>query len=255
MFINESPKFLFSSQRTEAACHALTAIRGTGITVTFDHLKDKIYSQLSLTKDTDSCNYFRGSNLKPGLIMVYLTSFCALTQINVIFFLPKILGEDSKSLDSVDEKSYSSLMVSLIISALFEVPTNIVSGILPNMEVFKRKGSMALGVLVVLLSCGMCLLNSELIFLSFTLIKAFTNLTFTVANLYTAEIFNTDLRTTAVGLNFCVSRLAIIVSFPFFNFMFKEHERLAVGTILFGALVSIGLIAWLEEETFGRKMK
>ena len=42
------------------------------------------------------------SNL--GLITVYLTSFCVLIQINVIFFLPKTLGEDSKSLDSVKKK-------------------------------------------------------------------------------------------------------------------------------------------------------
>jgi putative MFS transporter len=139
-------------------------------------------------------------NIKLSLILFVLWFIVSYVYYGLIYVLPSIyekLELTKKSSEILSSESYDRIVSDIIISCIFEIPSNILNGILPIY--FEKKyiviSSFIGSCLFSFLSCFM----SPLIPIFSSINKGFINTAFTMLYVYTSEAYPTYMRTTSLG--------------------------------------------------------
>jgi MFS transporter, putative metabolite:H+ symporter len=199
------------------------------------------------SEDGSRGNYkdlFNSYNMKTSLILFTLWFIVSYIYYGLIYILPtvyeKITLNEYKS-EKVNDKLYETIVSEIIISCIFEFPSNIANGILPNLV--GRKHTIIYGFIGSGIFSCLCLFSLNMIPLYAGLTKALINISFTVLYIYTSEAYPTYMRATGLGMCNFFSRIGGFTT-PFINgFLVRISNYLPF--LGFGLTSFIGVILTL----------
>ena len=139
-------------------------------------------------------------NLRLSMLLFTLWYIVSYVYYGLIYILPTVyqkLALTEKKSDKLDSKLYDQIVSDIIISCIFEFPSNILNGILPyffekrKIIIFAFLGSGIFSFLSCFMTYSIPLYSS--------INKAFINTAFSVLYIYTSEVFPTYMRATSLG--------------------------------------------------------
>ena len=262
-FTCESPKFLLSKsgkRDTEAYVVIYKLLPNDKKHLLNEEVKRKIskqyYSYMKLdekrSKFKDLFNY---ENLTTSLILFVLWYIVSYIYYGSIYILPNIyknltLTENKTKI--VNEKLYDQIVFDIIFSCFFEIPGNILSGILPNS--IGRKQTIIFGFLLSSIFSILCIFSTFAVPIYSSFVKSLVNVSFIVLYIFTSENYPTYMRVTAMGTCNFFSRLGGFTT-PLINeLLYEIHVYLPfVGftlTSLLGLFLTLKLTDTQHKSTF-----
>jgi hypothetical protein len=256
----ESPKFLLTkkSKRDEEAFEILTKLLPEGEKhIISSEMKRKISLQYALYMQSSNSSskkrngymdLFNPTNIKSSLILFTLWYIVSYVYYGLIYILPSIyeniLMKENHN-RKLDDKMYEKIVADIIISCVFEFPSNLANGILPNL--IGRKWSLIFGFLGSFIFSVLSLFSLNSIPLYSALSKAFINIAFSVLYVYTSEVYPTYMRVTGLGTCNFFSRLGGFTT-PFLNeFLYRIKNVLPFMGFSLASFLGIILTIFLEE--------
>ena len=137
----------------------------------------------------------------------------------LIYILPEIYRELAKEKNENLVKTtnkYDIIISQVMLSCIFEIPSDILTGILPNIKGFGRLGTILLGFVGTFILSFLCIISTNMIPLYSSLIKGFINMSFTLLYVFTLDLFPTYMKTTGLGISNFFSRIGGFTT-PFIN--------------------------------------
>lgn len=191
-------------------------------------------------------------NRKVSIILFIIWFIVSFVYYGLIYILPSVyqkLTLTKHNSKHVDANLYNMIIADIIFSCIFEIPSNITNGILPN--IIGRRSTVALGFFGTGLCLLLCCVTPYSIPLYSSLAKGFINTAFNVLYTYTTEAYPTYMRATALGTCNFFSRIGGF-STPFIcEFLIKIH--FIFPFVIFWVTTVLGFILTLFlEETLGK---
>jgi hypothetical protein len=254
-FICESPKFLLTKngERDEEAYDVIYKILPEDQKYLLSKETKELISFQYRTFMNTECKHknlykemLTGENIKLSIFLFVLWYIVSYVYYGLIYILPSIyekLEFTKKKNENLNTESYDRIVSDIIISCIFEIPSDILNGILPTY--FDKKyiiiGSFIGSSIFSFLSCFMI----PLIPLFSSINKGFINTAFTVLYIYTSEAYPTYMRTTSLGTcNFfsriggfttpfiCEYLLSLNIQAPFIGFGFGSLLGIVITFLL-----------------------
>jgi len=194
---------------------------------------------------------FSSNNLKLSIILFTLWYIVSYVYYGLIYILPSIYQElalTKNNTEHVDYKMYEHIIADIIFSCIFEIPSNISNGILPN--IIGRKTTILIGFIGSFIFSTLCWFSSYSIPFHSSIAKALINTAFNVLYVYTSEAYPTYMRSTALGTCNFFSRIGGFTT-PFINQkLLRIHILLPF--VSFALTSFLGLVlTLLLDETYG----
>jgi len=272
---DESPKYYITQNQFDKAFKTIEELTGEPLS---EQNKSTLIMQSLVPDDQETnsaySNYsdlFSGENKRMILSLFVLWFIVAYVYFGLIYILPTIYedfnknsGKHSSSSDDhvsiksskgIPESEYSIIISYIIVSCAFEIPSDISNGILPNLKILGRKGTIILGFFACVIFSTMSLVHPIFMPLYSSFIKFFINTAFGTLFIYTSEAFPTYLRTTSIGLCNVFSRLGGF-SAPFiFDALFKIANFFPFIGVLTAAFIGLATAISLPFDTLGKVLK
>lgn len=208
-FISESPKFLLTrnGERDDEAFKIIEKIipEDNKFLLNPDtKLKIKQQYRDYMKSDNSSKNnyldLFSNKHIKTSILLFIMWYIVSYVYYGLIYILPAIyekLELSSKKSNIVNKESYDRIVSDIIISCIFEIPSNIINGILP-LFFDKRNIIMWFFLGSGIFSTSCCFLKNSIPILT-SINKACINVAFNVLYIYTSDAFPTYMRATSIG--------------------------------------------------------
>lgn len=258
--IRESPKFLLTVHRNEEAFEIMESLLRDKKYLLTSIMKKDIINQYEefMNNNKDRSNYkdlFNAKNLNKTLLLFVLWYISSYIYYGLIYILPTVyqnLTLNKNKTKIVSKNLYNDIIGDVIMSCIFEFPSNFANGILPNLPLLGRRGTIAIGFLGAYISLMLCCLNPIAIPLFSSIAKAFINTAFNVLYIYTVESYPTYMRATGLGVCNFFARVGGFTT-PFLNELLYKINFI-IPFILFTISSFIGLVitAILPFDTLGK---
>lgn len=267
--ILESPKFLLTKHEDEKAFQVIEKLLGEERKHELDEqARETIKLQYRMFMDSDSHHHssdHKRNNYADMLnktymwksimlfVLWYIVSF---VYYGLIYILPSIYQEltmSEKKTSNVTSSLYDEIISDIIFSCIFEFPSDIANGILPNTELFKRKGCLIFGFIFTSIFCILSCFSYNMIPVYSSLAKSFINVSYNVFFIYTSESYPTYMRSTALGMCNFFTRLGGFTT-PFINETLMKISYF-MPFVAFSVISVIGFVICLFlDETYGKKL-
>lgn len=254
----ESPKFLLSVSRYDEGFYVLGELLDNKRYLLSESTKAQIREQYENFMQGNKSNYkdlFNNTNLKVSIQLFVLWYIVSFVYYGLIYILPQIYSKvalDKNDSSELNAEMYNEIIVNIILSCLFEIPTDVINATVPNIKIFGRVRTILLGFIFSFIFNILSYVNHLWIPILASLSKAMINISFGVLYTYTIEAYPTYMRTTGLGMSNFFSRMGGFTT-PIINqFIFNMNEYYPF--INFGLTSFIGVILtyYLPFETLGR---
>lgn len=225
-----------------------------------DELQEKIVLQYTkYMSDKTGSNYsdlFNDSNLKLSVILFIKWYIVSYVYYGLIYILPQIL-EKVQTVKTVKQsvltvEQYDEIIGDIIMSCVFEIPSDFANAFLPNISYLGRLGAINVGYVTSILFSIMCYMVPSQMPLYASLLKATINISFNILYIYTAEAYPTYMRATALGVCNFFCRFGGFTC-PFLNeFMFLRNPLYPYIGFFLASLLGMIMTFALPFETLGR---
>jgi len=178
------------------------------------------------------------------VIVWFVSSFISLA---LFYILPKFY-------EKIHDKDKAILLKNLIYSCIIILPCPIVRGILADIKVIGRKYTLVISFLGSGIMSVICMFLNQQMFVTAGFLKFFINISVGIVQVYTVEVYPTNIRSLAIGFGNGLSRLT-----GFFTpFICEYLETLIKRGSLYGffTLCVFGVLAayYLPYETVGKTL-
>ena len=265
LIVDESPRFLLEQGRYNEGYEILNKIRSKSNSPELSYEeKERLKQEALLVKKHEEKktkkkkskieNYkelFNHKYLKQTLLIAVIYIANSMTWNGLTFIIPQAIEAHGIK---HNKQNPHAVFNSLIVSALFEIPTTLMASWLSEIKWLGRKGAMSL-------SLGLCSLTSLMAALDLFGFKPFVVSTkflivipFGVLFVYNCEVYPTRIRTTAVGTLGSVGRISSIFS-PFI-LQIMLGWQLHVPFVLVSVMCFLGGVAahFLPVESLGKNL-
>jgi putative MFS transporter len=270
--MKESPKYMFTTRRNDEGFELLKNLMGSDHPIQLDENRKLLimdqydnYLKENEVKETASfktyirfyLEFFNKKNIFLSFLIFLLWFIVSFLYYGFIYVAPLILEYlemNKKDSKSISEEKFDHIMNSIIISCVFEIPTTIIAGIIPNLESMGRKGTLIFGyIFTALVAFLMYLYPNRLDILS-CFYKSVISFPFNTILIYTSEAFPTHLKVTALGLSNFFCRFGGFTNPFIIELLFKINPLMPfLGLSILGALGFV-ISMMLPYETLGRKI-
>jgi len=260
-FIIESPKFYIVNRESEKGFMILKELLNEEVN---QETKELIISQtevlVSKHKQGTWGSYsdlFSSTNYLMTIMLFVIFYTSSFIFYGLIYVLPVVLQEFHKGVtkdkqkiekvqsNMVTSEQYDKIISDIIISCIFEITSDVLNSLLPNISLIGRKGTIYLGFLCTGIFCMLCLVTPNYMPLYACFIRFFSNIPLQVANVYCSEVFPTYMRSTAIGICSALSRIGaftapficdyLILKYPmstFVAFLITSTTGFVIGVLL-----------------------
>ena len=259
-FVPESPKFFMSQSQHKKAFKVIKELLQENQDELTEDLKEKIIKQYTQFMDGKTgSNYsdlFNKNNLKLSLLLFVKWYIVSYVYYGLIYILPQIL-EKVRTVKTVKHtqitsQQYDEIIGDIIMSCLFEIPSDIANGFLPNISFLGRLGAINLGYGLSIIFSIMCYIFPNQMPFYASLLKATINTSFNILYIYTAEAFPTYMRATAIGVCNFFCRFGGFTC-PFLNeLLYRSNPLLPFIGFFLTSILGMFMTLALPFETFGR---
>lgn len=275
LFLDESPRYLILKGKFKELILLLNKIGENNkpkISLTISEIDDlKFTCQENISKNEKYYCFFKTEDLKKlfinknnekitttksgttTFILLFLNLFTSYIMFGLIFIIPKIF-ENMTNLTYLENKSKSESLRQIIIAMFIITPCPIIRGSISELKFVGRKYAMAIGYLLTLICCIICLNVESNLYIYAAILKFMINFSSGILLIYTSEVYKTELRSIALGIMSSLSRLGGF-SVPFiceyFDYLIFRGSFYAFAAF---SLLSIILCLSLPIETCGRPL-
>lgn len=260
LLLYESPRFLYNSNKFKELIDVLEIIGfGSNIVLTLDEKNEiKRICLIKLEENKEKSNEsFTGSglskllnpreNLKLSLILSFLWFSSSFISLGLFYILPRII-------QNFEFENRTESLKHIIFTMVIVFPCPMLRGLISEIKFIGRKKAIVLGFTASLITSIMCLVSSQKLILYSSFLKVFMNISIGVISVYTAEVYDTNIRSISLGFGCGIARLAGLCT-PYLcdvidNLIFR-------GTFFIFALfsfISIILTLCLPYETVGQPL-
>ena len=225
-FIVESPKFLLHKNPNINNDKAFSIIEElTNIELTQEQKENIIHSYINDNSEKSKgilhsfISLFSKNHFLKSLNLFVLWFISSYVFYGLIYVLPAAYQQINmvkKKTTTLNQESYNEIMSNVIISCIFEIPSNILVGILPNIKIIGRKGSINLGFGLSLIFSLVAWLSPKTLTVAASFLKGTISLGFNVLYIYTPEHYPVYMRVTSLGMCNFFSRIGGMVT-PLIN--------------------------------------
>jgi hypothetical protein len=222
--------------------------------------KEKIIKQYtSFMNGKSGSNYsdlFNDTNLKLSVLLFIKWYIVSYVYYGLIYILPQILEEvqtvKTIKYNTLTADQYDEIIGDIIMSCVFEIPSDIINGFLPNISYLGRLGAIQIGYATSILFSILCFVIPSQMPLYASLLKAAINISFNILYIYTAEAYPTYMRATALGVCNFFCRFGGFTC-PFFNeILFRNNPLLPYIGFFLSSILGMIMTFALPFETLGR---
>lgn len=221
-FIVESPKFLLHKKPNILNDKAFLIIEElTNIELTQEQKENIIhFYTLDNTENSKGILYsfmslFSRNHFLKSLNLFLLWFISSYVFYGLIYVLPATYQQINivkKKATTLSQESYNEIMSNVIMSCVFEIPSNILVGILPNIKFIGRKGSISLGFGLSLIYSLVVWLYPKTLTVAASFLKGTISLGFNVLYIYTPEHYPVYMRVTSLGMCNFFSRIGGMIT-------------------------------------------
>ena len=258
--VPESPKFYMAQKQHKKAFKIMKLLLEEKQDELTEEVQEKIISQYTrYMSDKTGSNYsdlFNTSNIRLSVILFIKWYIVSYVYYGLIYILPQILEKyqtsQSVKKNVLTSDQYDEIIGDIIMSCIFEIPSDIANAFLPNISYLGRLGAINLGYATSMLFSIMCFLVPSQMPLYASLLKATINISFNILYIYTAEAFPTYMRATALGVCNFFCRFGGFTC-PFFNeILFIKNPLYPYIGFFVTSLLGMIMTFALPFETLGR---
>jgi MFS transporter, putative metabolite:H+ symporter len=274
LFLDESPRYLLLKGKFKELVFLLNKIGEKNNPKIFLHQSEiedlKKMCQENIFKNEKYYCFFKSEDLKKlftntqninneknqtytgttTFILFFLNLFTSYIIFGLIFIIPKIF----ENITNLENKSKSESLRQIIIAMFIITPCPILRGSISELKFIGRKYAMAIGYLFTLLCCIICLYTDSYLYIFAGILKFMINFSSGILLIYTSEVYETDVRSIALGVMSSLARLGGF-STPFicefFDYLIFRGSFYAFTVFSF---ICIILSLSLPIETWGRSL-
>jgi hypothetical protein len=259
----ESPKFLLHQKRFQEAFDVLEKLLDAKKHLMTDTAQNKLKEVYSNHHHNDNRSSYRdlfnSKNLRISITLFILWYIVSYVYYGLIYILPHIfekiatgpISEDTPK-QILTKEQYNEIIVNVIISCLFEIPTYIINATVPNISYMGRKNTIFLGFLLTFICGCFCFYVPAFIPVGSSLIKGAINISFGVLYTYTIEVYPTYMRTTGLGISNFFSRIGGFTTPMINQVLFKIDHFSPFAGVALSSLLGLILTWLLPFDTLGR---
>jgi putative MFS transporter len=261
-FIFESPRYYLCSKQYDRAFASINRILSYRDKEALT--EEQKASIIKETEESEKNNnnlkaeyraLFNADNLNLTTKICTIFYVCSFVYYGIIYILPQTLEDNLKGSDKIlERKEQDDMYKSLILSAITEIPSVILTSWMANLKCLGRIKSMIIGFIITIIFtilCGLFIGNIT----SFAAIAKFAiSIPFGIIYLYVSEAYPTKIRSIGMGVSNSCSRLGGI-STPFISQLVYSYNG-AIPYYLYAIASLVGLLAsaFLPFETLGRNI-
>lgn len=206
------------------------------------------YRSHNFSEQKNDLNIFCKSNNKLlNYLLVFIWFASSFISLGLFYILPKIY-------EKINDQDKTILLKNMIFSVAIILPCPIMRGIIADMKLFGRKYTILISFLGSAIMSMICLLVGKNMFVSAGILKFFINISVGIIQVYTMEVYPTNIRSLALGFGNGLNRLTGFLT-PFLCETMESYifRGTFYGFILFSVF---GIIAsyYLPYETIGKKL-
>ena len=261
--VPESPKYYMSQGQHKKAFKIIKVLLQENEHELTETVKNKIQIQYEtyMVGKTGSNYYdlFNDSNRKLSIVLFIKWYIVSYVYYGMIYILPQILEKvhtgsavNISKGNILSAEQYDEIIGDVIMSCVFEIPSDIANGFLPNISWLGRLGSLNVGYVLSILFSILCYTVPSMMPFYASMLKASINISFNILYIYTAEAYPTYMRATALGVCNFFCRFGGFTC-PFFNqILFRNGPLLPYAGFFFTSLLGLVMTSALPFETLGR---
>jgi hypothetical protein len=258
----ESPKYLLHQRRFKEAFDVLGKLLDDK-----KHLMDnntqsrirEVYSNYQQKSHSSYYDLFNKNYFHVSLILFFLWYIVSYVYYGMIYILPHVFERvamgpvnENEPKVNITKEQYNQIIINVIISCLFEIPTNVINATLPNVSYVGRKNTISLGFFLTFICGSLCYYFPGFIPLGSSLIKGAISISFGVLYTYTIEVYPTYMRTTGLGMSNFFSRIGGFTT-PIINqILFKVDSLMPFAGVSITGFIGLLLTWLLPFDTLGR---
>jgi len=225
-----------------------------------EEIKEKIIKQytqfMSGKTGSNYSDLFNSTNLKLSFLLFVKWYIVSYVYYGLIYILPQILEKvqmiKTVKNTQITSQQYDEIIGDIIMSCVFEIPSDIVNGFVPNISFLGRLGAINIGYAFSILFSLMCYVFPKQMPLYASLLKATINTSFNILYIYTAEAYPTYMRATAIGVCNFFCRFGGFTC-PFLNeLLFRSNPLYPFIGFFVTSILGMLMTLALPFETFGR---
>jgi putative MFS transporter len=256
----ESPKFLLHQKKFDEAFEVLDKLLTDKKYLIDTATKTKIKDAYTNYEEKGSSykDLLNNSNIRISIILFILWYIVSYIYYGLIYILPHIFeriatgSSNDSPKTNITKEQYDEIIINVIISCLFEIPTYIITATVPNIPFFGRKNTIFIGFLLTTIPSIFCVYYHSFIPLGSSIIKGAINISFGVLYTYTIEVYPTYMRTTGLGMSNFFSRIGGFTT-PLINqYLFKVNSILPFVGFSVTGVFGLFLTWMLPFDTLGR---
>lgn len=155
---------------------------------------------------------------------------------------------------NLTESQRDDMYTGIILSALSEIPSTLITGYLANIPALGRVKSMAYGFILTAFSCLICGLFLDYLSITASLVKFSIDIPFGIIYIYVSEAFPTKIRSIAIGVTNSFNRLGGISTPIFSQLAFSISNGMPYFLFSFAGIIGALISFILPFETLGREI-
>jgi MFS family permease len=155
---------------------------------------------------------------------------------------------------NLTESERNEMYTGIILSALSEIPSTLITGYLANIPALGRVKSMAYGFILTAFSCLICGIFLDYLSITASLVKFSIDIPFGIIYIYVSEAFPTKIRSIAIGVTNSFNRLGGISTPIFSQLAFSVSNGMPYFLFSFAAIIGALTTFILPFETLGREI-
>jgi len=187
------------------------------------------------------------NNMRLNLLLIFIWFSASFISLGLFYILPKIY-------EKINKQDKHELLKNMIYSVLIILPCPIVRGIIADIKIIGRKWTFIISFVGSSVTALLCIFIIKAFFIYAGFLKFFINISVGIINVYTTEVYPTNVRSIALGFGNGIARLTGFLT-PFICESMEYY--IFRGTFYGFFLLSIlGIFAayYLPFETLGKRL-
>jgi len=213
----------------------------------YNQFSQKYKSQNLSEQKNDLHVFYKKNNILLNCLLVFIWFSSSFISLGLFYILPKIY-------EKINHKDKKILLKNLIYSVMIILPCPILRGIIADIKLFGRKYTILISFLGSELMSIVCLLMQKNMFVSAGILKFFINISVGIVQVYTMEVYPTNIRSLALGFGNGLNRLTGFLT-PFLCETMESYifRGTFYGFILF-SIMGVFASYYLPYETIGKTL-